>query len=230
MEVDGPRMAQASELALLHAISEVVMPGFVDRAYDPPRLTVPDAGANADLQEVRREALRSFDMLVGATRVYKNTGVLRRGEGPGDTGIVRDRDGTQHVRVGTAIEITLFPGDVANFARSLRTALDLSTRLANALILFGRRDSSVAEWYAIFELAEAEFGDSGGIKGRLGISRKAQSAFSRAANNTLSLEGGRHAEPKADPGMSIDEQRQFTRSLLSKWVWNPPPTVTIYSA
>ena len=107
----------------------------------------------------------------------------------------------------------------------MRRALDqdVNSNLANALYLFGRSRRNAADLHVIHEYAELEFGGTKGIRDALGPSQNEQHRFTDAVNNLSPLTGGRHAKfhaknPSRPLVMSIEDQREFIRQLLRRWV------------
>ncbi len=138
---------------------------------------------------------------------------------------MRDEHGNMTIVGGPIVDYGNVGDEFERFGQSVRHALDqdVSSNLTNALYLNGRSRRNAADLYVIHELAELEFGGTQGVRDTLGLSRQEQGRFTDALNNLSPLAGGRHAKfharrPTRLSVMSKEEQREFARRLLRRWV------------
>lgn len=104
-------------------------------------------------------------MLLGALRAWKAIAGERRDEvRPGiGVGSVRGEGGNQVIYAGSAIVYRASVDDIQEYAEQVNISLNRSNLLRNALWLNGRRDRNSADYYMIYEYAEAELGGGANI-------------------------------------------------------------------
>jgi len=120
--------------------------------------------------------------------------------------------------VGTAIMYLITDDEIPKYSKQVYVALSRSQSLRNALWLNGRRDRNSADYYMVYEYAKTEFGGGANISSVLGVSSVDISRLRQSANNLCPTKGGRHAGGAVVPHWGLDSQRQFTATLLKKWI------------
>lgn len=161
-----------------------------------------------------------FQLLLGSLRAWNPVAEERRDElRPGvSSAIVRDERGNQSIQTATAISYKYTASGIADYAGQVKAAIDHSSKLQDAIWIFGRRDRNAANCYVVYEYAENELGGNKGIRSELGISVKKLEKFTNSANNLSAIEGGRHADKPTIAKMDVREQIEFTATLLKKWI------------
>jgi hypothetical protein len=171
-------------------------------------------------EKSRSDALRLFRVALGLLRArHREAGELREEQGGGlGAGSSRDAEGNQSLLLGQARLISDIGGSFDHLIRAAESSLAASKNLGGALEVNGRPNRDAADYYLIYEFAEAEFGGSTGIGGKLGILEASQERFTRSANNLPAVDGGRHATNNSNAPMDLAAMDDFIRGLLQAWV------------
>lgn len=217
--VPAPKLCQGSDENLLIEMGETIFDGLVDRMPEGNglRLRIPgDYMDSALLDEVANE----FQILLGALRAWKPIAGERRDEvRPGvDFGSIRDENGNQVVHLGGIISHTVASDEIPKFSKQVCAALNHSQLLRNALWLNGRRDRNSADYFMIYEYSKTEFGSEANISRALVVPARDLVRLRNSANNLCPTQGGRHAGCRTDPEWGLSSQRQFTATLLKRWI------------
>lgn len=217
--VAAPELCQGADEDILIEMGKTIYEGLVDRMPNANGLRLCVAGDYKDpaLLEV---AANEFQILIGGLRAWRPVAGERRDEiRPGiGAGTVRDERGNQVVHVGTAILYRSSDNEIQAYADEVNVALNRSQPLRNALWLNGRRDRNSADYYMIYEYAEAEIGGEVNISSILSVSKADISRLRQSANNLCPTKGGRHAGGVVIPHWGLDSQRRFTAELLRNWI------------
>lgn len=218
----APLICQYDDLKLVLEISSRIFPNVIRQHSGENGLRVWVDGTSEDHPEAGVRALAHFQVALGVLRTWSDgAGTLAHEERGGlATGSVRDENGTQYIFPPSTVLYTSTE-TVAPLAEAAATGIRASSRLRNALWLFGRENRTAADYYMIYEYAEAEFSGSKGVTRTLGMSGKLQKRLTNAMNNLSPLEGGRHApqdEQKASVPLSLDAQRAVLGQLLKAWI------------
>lgn len=217
-----PTFRQLDDEDLFQRLATVVFPDTIERRKGENGVQVWVAGVRPTPEDaIKAEAL--FRTCLGALRLWRvDIGVLEE-ELRNTLGPVRDDQGNMTVVGGPIVVYGSVGTEFELFKRRVRRALDqdASSNLANSLYLHGRSRRNAADLHVIHEYAELEFGGTKGVREALGPSQKDR--FTDAVNNLSPLAGGRHAtfhakNPSRPLVMSIEEQREFARRLLRRWV------------
>lgn len=220
----APDLCEFADQEALVWLGETISPGFIEQPRSENGLRLWVEGEPAD-DEAAERALGDFQTLLGVLRAWRQgAGELReeRLGGLGE-GSVRDQAGNQWVKVHPAVAyITFGKDDVQRFAHQAREAMKESENLHDALRINGRPNRTSADYYLIYEYAEAEFGGKKGIREALGPSENAQDLFTASANNLSPLRGGRHARGDGIARMDLGGQRRFTSHFLRSWIQGEP--------
>jgi hypothetical protein len=215
----SPALVQGSDEELILQIGSFVYPDFLTRVQGENGLRM---WVEGDPKDPGAQALAAamFQRLLGALRIYRtDAGQLadeqRKGVGAGS---VRDEKGNHYVTVGTVIVRPTFPGEVEAFATRVRSAMNNSLQLTNALWLNGRTGRTAADYYMIHEYAQMEFGGVKEVRDALNVSAAEQDKLKQSANNLSPLEGGRHALLTGSAPWTLEQQQKFTAELLMRWI------------
>lgn len=217
--VPAPDLCQGADEEVLLEMGSIICEGLIDRMPNANGLRLRVAGDYLDsaLLEV---AANEFQVLLGIIRAWKSIAGERRDEfRPGlGSGSVRDENGNQVVHVGTAIMYRASKEEIQQFAVQASVALNKSQALRNALWLNGRRGRNAADYYMVYEYAEAEFCGGPNISKALDVSMSDISRLRQSANNLCPTMGGRHAGSETVPHWRLESQREFITELLRKWI------------
>lgn len=219
-----PTIRQLDDEDLLLRLAAVMFPGAMERRKGENGVHVWVTGERPT-PEGALDAEALFRTSLGALRLWRvEIGVLDE-EVLNTLGPMRDEQGNVTVVGGPIRDYGNVGEEFELFGCRVRRALDYDTaaNLANALYLYGRSRRNAADLHVIHEYAQLEFGGTKGVRDALGPSLKEQDRFTDAVNNLSPLAGGRHAKFHAKNSarplvMSIEEQREFVRRLLSRWV------------
>jgi hypothetical protein len=215
----APALCQLADEDLLIEIGAVVFPGCIERWPGENGLRLWVEGDPTD-SAAGAEALARFQTVLGVLRTWRSgAGELRdeRRAGLGEQS-VRDEAGNQWVMVGPAVAYGIAGGEIEKLAASGSRGVSTSQNLRNALRLNGRMNRTAADFYMIYEYAEAEFGGRRGISAVLELSSGSQLRLTSSANNLSPLAGGRHAKGGTVAAMGLDEQREYVAHLLRLWI------------
>ena len=218
--ISAPELCQGEDQNLMVQMAEIIFPGFVIQDKSKNGLELCLSGDFRD-QNLRTEALKTFQLLLGILRAWNPSAGKRCDETNQGLGlaIARDENGNQASPIGYAQEYINPRYPVDQYSRWAARAVKSSSSIRNAFWINGRRDRTSADYYMIFEYAKKELGGENNMKYLFGISQSEIVELRKAANNLCPTLGGRHA-----PGnqsivtWGLKEQNIFISTLLSKWI------------
>jgi hypothetical protein len=213
----APALCQGADEVI--AMGAVIFPDFVQRAPGASGLRLRLDGDYRD-DSLLKTAEDQIQTLLGILRAWRpvagqRVDEVRPGIGPGS---IRDEHGNQLLRVESAILYRIAGPEVDAYAREVKVAMQNSSHLRNALWLNGRRDRNAADFYMIYEYAEADLGGRRAIVETLGVADNEITRLRNSANNLAPSDGGRHAIGTGMAEWSLDDQRHFIARFLKSWI------------
>ncbi|MFM9882958.1 MAG: hypothetical protein ACKVQT_08020 [Burkholderiales bacterium] len=217
--IQAPTLQQGSDEDLIIEMGAIVFPDFVQRNPGANGLRLKLEGDYKD-DSLLKPAADQFQVLLGVLRAWRPLAGQRVDEvWPGiGAGSIRDEHGSQLVMVGPAIEYRTSVSEVEACAREAKLASECSPHLRNALWLNGRRDRNAADFYMVYEYAEADFAGRKAIVAALGVTNIDIRSLRNSANNLAPFDGGRHANGSGIADWGLDVLREFIARFLKSWI------------
>lgn len=211
-------LCQHDDQRFLARLSDTIFPGFLVIDATSGELRMRSACEQPDSSD-RAQAEAQFDVLLGVLRTWRAAaGELRVEQDRRLGGVARDANCNQYVSVGPAIAYRVHGTELDDFVGLAARALLVDPQLRAALALFGQPHLTTRELYLVYEHAEHSFGSPKAIAEATCISGKSRDRFTQSANNLAPESGGRHIGQNRRIPLDLDQQRNWIRDLLLRWI------------